>query len=208
MTADEPVYLMGFDLGQSADYTALAIAERKEVPSGKLSRTGRPETKAHYGVRHLRRFRLGTSYPVIVDQVAELAANPALGSPILVVDATGVGAPVFDLLDERVLDSPVIGVTITGGDSVTHESRHYGVPKRDLICSLNVLLQTKRLRFARAMPAAEVLRQERQAFRVKLSSAAHDTYGAGRENVHDDLVIAVALACWYGENCYVRQLIR
>ena len=28
---------------------------------------------------------------------------------------------------------------------------------------------------------------------------AHDSYGAWREKEHDDLVLAVALACWYGE---------
>ena len=27
----------------------------------------------------------------------------------------------------------------------------------------------------------------------------HDSYAAWREQAHDDLVLAVALACWWGE---------
>jgi hypothetical protein len=29
---------------------------------------------------------------------------------------------------------------------------------------------------------------------------AHDSYGAWREGAHDDLVLAVAVAAWYGEH--------
>jgi hypothetical protein len=206
---DDGVYLIGVDLGQAADYTAVAIAERTRVPTSEVSRMGRPKKEAHYAVRHLHRFRLGTAYPAIVDQLAELAAHPALEpEPILIVDTTGVGAPVFDLLHQRAQASPVFGITITGGDQSTRDGTHYRVPKRDLVSTLNVLLQTKRIRFAGAMPEARILRQELQQFRVRITATAHDTYGVWREGAHDDLVLAVAMACWYGENGYVGQLIR
>ena len=32
-----------------------------------------------------------------------------------------------------------------------------------------------------------------------MSSAGNDTYEAWRESDHDDLVLAAAIACWYGE---------
>ena len=32
---------------------------------------------------------------------------------------------------------------------------------------------------------------------VKITAAAYDVYGAGREGTHDDLVLAVALTCWW-----------
>jgi hypothetical protein len=35
--------------------------------------------------------------------------------------------------------------------------------------------------------------------RSRITSHAHDIYGAWREGAHDDLVLATALACWYGE---------
>jgi hypothetical protein len=62
-----------------------------------------------------------------------------------------------------------------------------------------VLLQTGRLKIASALPEAEVLVKELLAFQVKITSTAHDAYGAWREGVHDDLVLALALATWYGE---------
>ena len=54
------------------------------------------------------------------------------------------------------------------------------------------------------LPDAPVLKAELENFRVKISLAGHDTYAAGagdewRQGAHDDLVLAVALACWYGE---------
>jgi hypothetical protein len=45
-----------------------------------------------------------------------------------------------------------------------------------------------------------VLRQELLGFEVRITSAGNDTYGAWREGTHDNLVLAVALACWYGEH--------
>jgi len=68
-----------------------------------------------------------------------------------------------------------------------------------LASTLAVLLQAARLNVAPALPDAVLLRQELLNFRVKISAAAHDTYGAWREGQHDDLVLATALACWWSE---------
>ena len=57
-----------------------------------------------------------------------------------------------------------------------------------------------RLRIAAALPEADTLVRELLAFQVKITAAAHDTYGAWREGTHDDLVLAVALACWHAES--------
>ena len=32
--------------------------------------------------------------------------------------------------------------------------------------------------------------------RVKVSASGHESFAAWREGTHDDLVLAVALACW------------
>ncbi len=46
-----------------------------------------------------------------------------------------------------------------------------------------------------ALREAQSLVRELQDFRVTITEAANDTYG-GRTGAHDDLVLAVALACW------------
>ena len=59
-----------------------------------------------------------------------------------------------------------------------------------------------RVRLIRALidAAAGLLRAELLNFRVKITAAANETFGAWREGEHDDLVLAVALACWAGEH--------
>ena len=174
--------------------------------------------------RHIERFPLGTTYPAVVKRVKALMAEPHLrgaprvdewkmvgisgniigsskrttpGGPALVVDATGVGRPVVDMLIAEKLDP--IAVTITGGDAVAYD-RGWKVPKRDLVGVMAVLLQTGRFAVSNALPLAPVLMQELLAFRVKIDVlTAHDSYGAWREGAHDDIVLACAVACWYAE---------
>jgi hypothetical protein len=93
-----------------------------------------------------------------------------------------------------------VPITITGGQQVTRGSAGYRhVPKRDLVGALAVLLQTRRLRISRELRHAERLIEELQNFRVKITSAGNDTYSAWRESLHDDLVLALAVAVWLGE---------
>lgn len=184
-----PCYLVGLDLGQAQDYTALVIVEQQDT-----------SPTASYAIRHLERFRLGTAYPRIVSHVQALLQRPSLqGQSTLVVDATGCGRPVVDLLTQAQL-APV-AVSIHGGGQVSHEGRHWRVPKRDLVGGLLVLLQTERLKVADALPLAQVLVQELLNFRVTIDPrTAHDSYSAWREADHDDLVLATALAVWWGEH--------
>lgn len=194
-------------MGQAADYTALAVLERKPPPSDYAARRyrGGPEPPPpdrgpfSYDCRHLERLKLGTPYPAVAERVGAMLATPELrGRTTLVVDATGVGRPVVDMLVR--LQLRPVPITITGGDKPTTDGSGWRVPKRDLVGAVQVLLQTERIRFAAALPTVPALVQELLAFRVKISAdTAHDSYGAWREGAHDDLVLAVAVAVWYGE---------
>jgi hypothetical protein len=180
------MYLLGLDLGQAADYSALAIAKRQEERG-----------VASYQMPWLERFELGTSYPAIVTavvaRVGQLATQEPTVPRVLVVDATGVGRPVVDLLVRAKPAARLIAVTITG------------VPKRELVSTAQVFLQGRRLAIADKLPEAATLTRELLAFQVKISAeTAHDSYGAWREGSHDDLVLAVALALWAGERPEVR----
>lgn len=136
-----------------------------------------------------------------MSHVARLLEDPVLAGAetALVVDATGVGRPVVDMFDRAKLDP--IAITITGGDTMTRDGGSFRVPKRDLVGVVAVLLQTERIKFAAGLPAVPQLVQEFLAFRVKIDPlTSHDSYGAWREGAHDDLVLAVAVAAWYGEH--------
>jgi hypothetical protein len=190
-------YVVGVDLGQAQDYTAIAIVQR--LPPA-LEGEGREVMGATYHLRHLERPDLGTRYPAIVDRCLGLLDSAPLSRETpMVVDRTGVGRAVVDMFAAKGLEP--ISVTIHGGDEVISEGKHHRVPKRELVGTLTALYQSGRLLVARTLPLAPVLTNELLNFKVKVDlRTAHDSYEAWRESVHDDLVLAVALACWYGEH--------
>jgi hypothetical protein len=185
-------YYIGLDLGQAQDPSALAVLETAD---------DRPPRT--YSGRHLQRWSLGTSYPTVAKEAAELAEAMALSwrsQVSLCVDATGVGRAVVDLLRREPMPHVrMIPILITGGDTVTQERGFWHVPKRDLIAAVQVALQTQRLKIASALPEAEILTRELANFQMKITLAGHDTYGAWREGTHDDLLLAVSCALWWGE---------
>jgi len=165
------LFWIGLDLGQATDYTAICVIEQ-------LGSTLEGDDKPVYHLRHIERPQLGTPYPRIVARLCELVTTPEINDRYLIVaDATGVGAPVVDLLHEASL--AVAPVTITGGDAPVCIDGHWRVPKRDRVFALLV--------------------NELLNFKVKISAAGHDSYAAWREGVHDDLVLSAALAVWHAE---------
>jgi hypothetical protein len=183
------------DLGQARDHSALAVVERagETCPDG----GGRPLSR--YAVRHLRRWPLQTSYTAVAADLAGLVRTPPLRWPVVVVDQTGVGRAVVDVLARSQLAAALERVVITGGRRASRDvDGAWRVPKRELVSCLQRLLRSRRLRVA-ALPERESLVRELLAFRVKVTAAAHETFGARRERDHDDLVLAVALATWWGE---------
>jgi Terminase RNaseH-like domain len=197
----ETNFYLGVDLGQRQDPTALAAVERVIQRGPEVDRvTFQPVTSVSYRVRGLRRLKLGTPYPEIVSEVASVARTVAAeGQTTLVVDATGVGAPVVDLLRDE-LDSsiPLIPVIFTAGDTARYDNGVYRVPKKDLVHGLIVLFENKRLRLLEDHPESRVLVNELSNMRVRITGESHATYEAWRQNQHDDMVFALALACWRG----------
>lgn len=182
-------YFAGLDLGQARDYSALAIAEAQGNGQDRI-----------YSIRHLQRWPLQTSYPTICAEATDLFKREPLKGAPLIADATGVGRPVIDLLGHSISAFQLHAVTITGGHTETKDEpggvTYWNVPKRVLVSTVQVLLQTQRLKIAPGLPEAGTLTRELQNFQVKITDSAHDSYGAWREGSHDDLVLAVALACW------------
>jgi hypothetical protein len=147
---------------------------------------------AQYQVRFLARLPLGVSYPTIVNHVAGLLAK--VPGAELVLDVTGVGAPVRDLFVHAGI-SP-IGVVITAGTSENHENWPIvSVPKLILISRLQALLHTGALRIHKGIPDSVALVRELQDFRTEFTASGALTFNA-RSGRHDDLVLALAIAVW------------
>ncbi len=194
-------YYLGLDLGQRKDYTAIAVVEREEPVLFRFDyvRWLRQEEKLapKFAVRYLERVALGTSYVSIVGRVRDMVRTPELRARCtVVVDGTGVGGAVVDLLRESDMDCELVAVQITGGGKARSERGVWNVPKRDLIGVVQVLFEQRRLMFAEGMPRVKTVVDELMAMRVRVTNDGNEQYGAWREGAHDDLALAMALACW------------
>jgi hypothetical protein len=194
--APQPLLFAGLDLGPVQDPTALAVLERTLQPDP--ARPGK--TRTHYAVRHLHRYQAGTPYATIVADVAWLFHDPPLRGSVLAVDQTGVGRPVVDLLHQARLHARLSPLTLsTGHRGMSGTGGEWLVPKKDVVASLQVLLQSRRLIVSPALAEAQTLVQELETFRMKATLATDESSVAWREGRNDDLVLAVAVAVWEGE---------
>jgi hypothetical protein len=204
-------FILGLDLGQAQDPTALAILKRSPLRAAE----GRPARDAlgreqHRSVCvHLERWQLGTSYPAIVEKIKTLTSRPELRTgkerPRLAIDATGVGRAVVDVFLAAGLPVQAVPITITPGEGYRKDrwgpgcSLAYWVAKKELVGTIQAGLQTEALKVVPDLGLAETLKAELLNFQVKVTAAANETFNA-REGAHDDLVLAVALAAWLGEH--------
>ena len=188
MTQQRWVWI-GVDLGQRRDHTAIAVVERvfEQATVMEFMREG-VDGRWWFRVRMLERIRLGTPYPDVVKRVREISEMPmiAMGRSV-VVDGTGVGAPVVDLLRRAGMGCSILPLIITGGGrSGTLQGGYESVSRSELLTGMQVLVQQERLVMAAGCKEVEVFRREMLGLKMK---------GPGSEE-HDDLAIAVALALW------------
>ncbi len=181
-------FYLGLDCGQAKDFSALCVLERHGD---------------RYHAVHLERLPLDMPYPAQIEHIVQIWHRRPLSdaNKVIAIDFTGVGRPVVDLAQDRGLRP--VGITITGGTSVSwsEDRSRAGVPKRDLVSLMQIFAQNDRLKVAAGLRFGPVLARELQAFRVKIDPrTAHDSYGAWRENEHDDLLLSVSIALWVAEN--------
>lgn len=164
-------YYAGLDLAQADDFTAVVVLE-----------AGEPRARAVL----VERFR-GLAYTAVVDRVAgHLAPFRDL---LALVDSTGVGRAVVDLLRVRTPWLRMVPVHLHGGARIRRAEDGLHIPKRTLMQPLRALLASGRLEIPDG-PLADELRN----FAVKADPrTGHDRYEARRG--HDDLVVAASLAC-------------
>lgn len=206
-------YYFGLDLGKNVDFTCLSLLERSGPPGGHA-----------YDVVSILRAS-GTMYPQQVEATKKVLADPRLRPqrqygdgadvklewappPAIAIDATGVGVPVVDMFLTAGLAARAVPITIVGGDAAARDTwtgsgsvLAYRVSKGRLISTVQMLLQSQRLRISPELDLAPVLQKELFAFTTKITLSANETYGSNnRERTHDDIVLSIALAAWLAEN--------
>lgn len=178
--------LLGLDLGQRRDHSALVIIEKRVVLTGEFDAVHwRHVTRVRMELRHAERLPLGLPYLALAARLrlaleglnaSSYAAAPV--TKILVLDAAGPGGPIAELLHRARLGVRLMPITITGGGRPNGSN----VPRAVLLARLRILLESGILRLS---PRARDLHGELRSVRLD-----------GRQSGHDDLALALALAVW------------
>ena len=80
-------HFVGLDLGQTHQFSALAVLERRLAIHGWTIADFRPP----YALRHLQRFAPGTPYTQIAGALRDVLRTREVSGAVAVVDVTGVG---------------------------------------------------------------------------------------------------------------------
>ncbi len=204
---------LGVDLAKESDYSAVSVIEKRVY----LNQKNQP-IKSAFNVIMLKRWERKTSYPVIVNDIAQrLEGEPFTKTSIdlrgnaqlykmpvfLAVDRTGVGVAVMDLLnDNHFLENrcTLRPIHISGGFRQHSHTDFDSIPKSDLIQNLVVEFQKQEsLKIASSLPEASNLIIELENFEMSATRLGNDVFGA-RSGKHDDLVLSLALSLWSAKN--------
>jgi hypothetical protein len=173
---------IGCDLGEVQDFSALATV--RQVGDG-------------FQCTYLDRPPLGTSYERVNAVIAQIMEKPAYEDTTLVVDATGVGRPVVERMEDIGLNP--IPVVITGGVNEIHEPGDWAwrVPKKNLVTVAQICFQRGLIKMPHDHKLAKIAEQEIRNFKRKQNPVTmNDSFEAGREGQHDDIMLALCLALW------------
>ncbi len=191
-------FFIGVDLGMTNDYTAIAIVDRTTWLTGPRSPIDwERKTERRYEVRHLERLQLGCNYVTAAEKCREIVRHPDIDSNCrLVLDATGVGQAFRDLLRERGILGYVKNVTITAGHAESSSGPDVNVPRHLLLNALNIHFEQGRIRICDRLALAPVLASELASLKVRVGPAGRQAIDTWSPAKHDDLVFALALACY------------
>ena len=196
-------YCLSQDLGKVQDYHATILTEirmqtrsRTEF-SRKIYKDGDSEVVfPHIHVVGADRSQI--SYDKLIQETKIRLADPRIIHNCWhVVDATGVGQAVIDLMRAERLDP--VGIYITGGDRVSEKEYGYTVPKNELIATFQMVLSRGLLKISNKI-REDVKKQfihEVKNFKEKTTKAGNVAFEAWKEEDHDDLIMSLMMNCWY-----------
>jgi hypothetical protein len=196
-------YIVGVDIGQRVDPTAIAVVETRYDA----------QERGYYIVRFLKRFKLGLLYAEVAKRVARLdtklrqdAAKDGLEAWVTyILDATGVGqGPSEQIVQALSAQSyaDVYRCYLTGGINaiVDNERMQIKLPKTQLVSCLVSVFDADHMELPARSKEIDAMIIELLNFEIRVSDEGRDAFGAFKVGTHDDLVTALGLAIWLGEN--------
>lgn len=146
--------VVGVDVGRARDHAALVVIA--------------PDDDGVLAVRAVDRVELGTGYGDLAERCVRTLQDLWRHTRAwAAIDATGVGAPVVEMIRTRAFGSEdnIVGLTWTAGKSIGGAWPDVTVPKRALLDAVRTRLEQDRLRCPPQVPGADVLAADAAAYR-------------------------------------------
>jgi hypothetical protein len=204
-------YVITVDIAKKRDYTSIFIAKQTpDIVEGNPTLQNPDRIIKFMDIVYMEQFN-NISYPNLVKIIGDRAGHSSLvGNSDLLVDGTGIGEAVVDLLREKGL-SP-IPIIFTGGNAsreVYHEIgsvfsttgqlrgarmlKEIHVPKTHLIDAGRIMMQQRRVRVAPGLKEADDFRNQLASFTTKANGKTE----ADSELTHDDKVVCFLMGAWW-----------
>jgi hypothetical protein len=162
-------YIIGVDLAKQEDFTVCVVVDLDEQRVVSMDRFNKSD------------------WPLVKARIYSLAK--AWNDALIWMDSTGLGDPIYDDL-RRVGVDPTRGQI--GGSSLRINPFHLTAPTKEaLIDNAVLLVENRQVTF----PDLPALIAELEAYEYERLPSGHLRMTAP-EGMHDDCVIAFALACW------------
>ncbi len=171
----------GIDLGQTNDYTALACVE--------VIGNGKRVLRKLNQWRKMRYIQMLTECSKIVKRYGGIVYG----------DATGAASPgCFERFEVMIQPNDFRYIKITGGDRayLNQQTHLFHLPKALMIAELQMMIENEQLAVPSTITLWEKLKEQIANYECKLSPAGNEIYSARDPDVHDDLIIAIGLACY------------
>jgi hypothetical protein len=184
-------YIIALDPAQLRDWSALAVVKMDYVAA---------RERMEYALVALAR-KQGLPYDKIVDWAVDAWKKPVFWNgcdddPAFVLDATGVGVAIRDMLIHKNLNPE--SVMITAGEAYRREVFIY-LGKARLIGTFLGAFDAGKVQVNPGLPMWPQLEKEMLSFRAEMSAQGHAKFEA-EQGEHDDMLFALALAVWWGES--------
>lgn len=204
-------YLVIVDIAKKRDNTEIFIVKQTpDIVPGNPTLGNSDRIVNFMDIVYIKTFNNAT-YPDMVKAIADCAGHSEIvNNSELIVDGTGVGEAVVDLLREKGL-AP-IPIIFTSGNTVNETYYDMGsvfsgtnqlrgarmlksinVPKQHLIDAGKIMLQQRRVRIAPGLQGAEDFRNQLAGFTNKPNGKTE----ADTEMTHDDKVVCFLMGAWW-----------
>ncbi len=211
----EPLYYFGVDLGKAADYSAICILKRTQFLNPNYA--GSPPVGFVPGPANIRKLKDDVFHVVawerydLHEDYADVRAdvNRRIGSVVqnsgsevvLAIDRTGVGVAEEEYYRN---DNPhkafLAPIHFSPGSKANTDGTVIHVPRDHMVHLAVAWAQEGKIKLSKRLvdtPEARIFESELRSFVGKQKPRTGNvSYEAWREREHDDLVFALAMACW------------